>query len=120
LVTLVIVAGGCRRGEPPPVGLEAGPGGPLVFPPPDEGWSDRAALPAGASSATLRSDDAVHLAWPSLDARGRFEVHGQTLRLGFTESVVGAATLERAPALTITPAVRGQTVWSYGSEVEFR
>jgi alpha-2-macroglobulin len=120
LVTLVVVGSGCRRGEPPPLGLEATTTGPLVFPPPDEGWTDRAPLPPGASSATLRDDHVVSLSWPTLDEKKRFKASGQIVRFGFSESLVDPASLGRAPALKISPPVAGQTVWTYGSEVEFR
>ncbi|MDB4944306.1 MAG: hypothetical protein JWP97_3840 [Labilithrix sp.] len=125
IVAALAVAQGCHRESAPPLGLVAGSGGPLTFPPPDDGWSERAPLPESTSAVTLARDPAVKVTDPVLDAAGHFETKGQAIRLWFSEEMVelGADARKKKPALpqiTITPAVAGRTVWTYGSEVEFR
>jgi uncharacterized protein YfaS (alpha-2-macroglobulin family) len=102
----------------------AGSGEAIEFPPSDAAWSERAPLPAQTSPASLRPDTTLKVTSPTLDDKGHFEIKGQVLRLGFNEAAVEmtdlAAAKKKAPALVITPAVAGRTVWTYGSEVEFR
>lgn len=122
LVGVVVLGQACRRHEAPPLGLEAGNQGPLTFPPPDEGWTDRAPLPDKLSRGTL-SDEHIRVSSPSFNAKNYFEFDGQTLRLDFSEDVFamnGAKAGKKAPNLVITPAVKGKTVWEHGSAVEFR
>ncbi len=114
LVALVVVSGACRKKEPPPVGLRPTSTGPLVFPPPLEGWTARAPL---AKDDAKGDPKAVRLSSPSIDADGWIEVSGQEVRLHFDETLV--EDLKKAPRLTIAPAVSGKTVWPYGGSVEF-
>ncbi len=118
IVLSVAAGGGCRRNEPPPFMLDIGPAGPAVFPPPDEGWTERA--PA-AISKKHSADEPVHLSSPALDDKKHFETEGQVIRLYFSDALVPTNPDKSAklPALTITPPVAGKTVWEYGSEVSF-
>ncbi|MCL2726262.1 MAG: MG2 domain-containing protein [Polyangiaceae bacterium] len=110
----------CRRHyEAPPIGIEVRPQGPLVFPPPDEGWSDRAPLPHGLSHPTRRYGD-VRLFSPVIDDKDHFEIEGDTLRFYFSDYLFGDDDLKKAPNIQISPAVKGKTVWDTGSSVEFR
>lgn len=119
---IVLVAGteGCRKKEPPPVGLEAGPGGPLSFPPADEGWTERRPLPPSTKRELRRDDRHIYWSSPTLDDTRHFTFEGSTLRVYFTDAVFDPNTPKKAPTLTITPAVKGKTVWDSASSVEFR
>lgn len=124
LVVALAAAQGCHRPTAPPLGLVVGNGAPITFPPSDEAWSDRAPLPPHSSPATLRPDASLRVTAPRLDSANHFETKGQVLRLWFNEAAVDMAATKsakhRAPAITITPAVTGRTVWTGDSEVEFR
>lgn len=104
----------CKRPAPPPLDLGAETTGPLVFPPPPVGWKDRTPLPPGSLEV---DPEHVRMTTPQLDANRHFTIEGSTLRLVFDEPVV--KDVARAPALTVSPAVKGKTVWSYESEVTF-
>jgi uncharacterized protein YfaS (alpha-2-macroglobulin family) len=124
LVVALVAAQGCHRHAAPPLGLVIGAGGPVDFPPSDDEWSERKPLPPASSATTLRADPALHVTAPELDDKGHFENKGQIVRLAFNESVIDLGDLKKtkrkAPSIVITPSVPGHTVWSYGSEVEFR
>jgi len=119
LVVSMVAAHGCHRSSPPPVQLALGPGGPLAFPPPDDGWADRKPLAADAAPGTLLADTALRVTSPALDDHGHFETKGQVLRLWFNEPVIDEHDVAKAPAVAITPEVRGKTIWTHGTEVEF-
>ncbi len=112
LVAIVVLAGACHKAEPPPVGLGEVTTGPLVFPPPRDGWTPRAPLPSKEKGGDPR---VVKLTSPTVQD-GRIEVAGDVVRLHFDDTVV--EDLEKAPVLTITPAIRTRTKWPYGSSVE--
>jgi len=118
LLTLVAIAapgcGGCSK--PPPVALEVPEQtGALVFPPPDDGWLERA--PLDDAGRSVRNE--ITLSSPTLDAKGRFEVSGSTFSLSFSDELFAERDLARAPALTLTPAHPGKTVWSSPRTLEF-
>ncbi|CAN5917296.1 hypothetical protein BH11MYX4_BH11MYX4_39610 [soil metagenome] len=121
LVAAFAVAQGCHRNAAPPLGLVVGSGAPISFPPSDEAWSERVPLPSKASPVTLQAETALKITQPALDDKGHFEIKGQVLRVWFNEAAVEiGAKKSSPPALKITPAVAGRTVWTYGTEVEFR
>lgn len=122
LVAIVVSAQACRRHDPPPLGLDAAmTKGPVTFPRSgDMEWLDREALPDHTSKATLEPNGPVRITSPSLDEKKHFEFDGQSLRVTFNEALFDGEGLKKAPELTITPKVKGKTVWSSGYEVEFR
>lgn len=124
LVVALAAAQGCHRNAAPPVGLVIGTGAPITFPAADEAWSERMPLPRESSPATLEADPALRVTSPELDDKGHFETKGQVLRVAFNQTAVDiddvAKAKAKAPVLAITPAVAGRTVWTYGTEVEFR
>lgn len=109
---------GCKRNSPPPITMQAGPGGALAFPPPDEGWSERTPLPEKLSKGRLRGDEVIRLETPTIDKNDHFEFAGQTLHLAFTADVFARA--KDAPAVEITPKIAGKTVWSGSTYAEFK
>ena len=128
VVSALALAQGCHRNVAPPVGLTVGDGAPITFPPADDGWSERLPLPDKASAVTL-TDNRIRVSDPVLDKDGHFETKGQIIRLYFNENLVDVSKEAKKakekkdpelPKLTITPALPGRTVWTYGSEVEFR
>lgn len=123
VVAALAVAQGCHRHAAPPLGLVVGTGAPITFPPGDEAWSERMPLPAETSKVSLAPDPVLRVTQPQLDDKGHFETKGQVLRIWFNEAAVDVADIaakKKVPAVEITPAVRGRTVWTYGTEVEFR
>jgi uncharacterized protein YfaS (alpha-2-macroglobulin family) len=124
IVVALAAAQGCHGRSAPPVGLVAGSGAPIDFPGGDEDWSERIPLPSPTSPATLRPDAALHVATPEIDDKGHFETKGQVLRISFNMPAVDmtdiATAKKKAPALKVTPAIAGRTVWTYATEVEFR
>ncbi|MBX3190921.1 MAG: hypothetical protein KF819_28255 [Labilithrix sp.] len=123
LVAIVAASHGCHRHAAPPLGLVVGSTGPVSFPPPEEGWSERLPLPAQTSDVTLKADAQLRVTEPKLDDKGHFETKGQAIRLWFSEPVVAIdekTDTKKLPALQVTPSVVGRTVWTHGSEVEFR
>jgi len=100
--------GGCSA--PPPVPLEVSEStGPLVFPPPDDGWAARPPIPAVDPSRRVGSARPVHVLAPRLDDKGSFEVTGSTIDVEFDEPVVDPA--RDVPSFTVTPPVPTKTVW---------
>ncbi len=124
IVTAIVAAHGCHRNAAPPLGLTVGATGPITFPSPDEAWFERMPLPSKASPVTLKPDDSLRVTTPAVDANGHFETKGQIVRVWFNEAAVDmqdvTAAKKKAPAFKITPAVAGRTVWTYGTEAEFR
>jgi uncharacterized protein YfaS (alpha-2-macroglobulin family) len=121
LVTAFAVAQGCHRNAAPPLGLVVGSGAPFTFPASDEAWSERMPLPSKASPVTLKADTSLKVTQPTLDDKGYFETKGQVLRVWFNEAAVDIANKKTPPPVfKITPAVAGRTVWTYGTEAEFR
>lgn len=120
IVLSVAGAQGCRRNAAPPLSLAVGASGPVSFPPSDEAWSERKPISELASPTTLMPEHALKVSSPTLDERGHFEEKGKIIRLWFSDSVIDMAESAKAPSLTITPAVKGRTVWTSASEVEFR
>lgn len=124
LVAALAAAQGCHRNTTPPVGLVAGTGAPIAFPPSDEAWSERVPLPVSSSPATLKPDTALAITSPTLDDKGHFDTSGQVVRLWFNEDAVDIADIasakKKAPLVKITPAVAGRTVWTSGAQVELR
>lgn len=123
IVLAVCAAQACRRHDPPPLGLDSAlelTKGPVAFPPADSAWIDREALPERTSQATLRTDAPIRVTSPSLDEDRHFEFDGQTLRVTFSERVYDERDAKNAPQLSITPKVKGKTVWPSPYEVEFR
>jgi uncharacterized protein YfaS (alpha-2-macroglobulin family) len=124
LVVALAAAQGCHRHAAPPLGLVIGAAATVDFPPPDDEWSERKPLPPASSATTLKADPALHVTAPELDDKGHFENKGQIVRVAFSEVAIDLGDLkktkQKAPSIVITPSVPGHTVWSYGSEVEFR
>ena len=121
LVTAFAVAQGCHRNAAPPLGLVVGSGAPITFPPSDESWSERVPLPAKASAVTTQAVAALKVTQPALDDKGHFEIKGNVVRVWFNDNAVDLANKKaQPPVFTITPAVAGRTVWTYGTEAEFR
>lgn len=112
LVAIVVLAGACHKAEPPPVGLGDVTTGPLVFPPPLDGWKARDPLPTKEKNGDPRT---VKLTSPSVEA-GHIEVAGDVVRLHFDDTLV--EDLKKAPVISISPEIRTKTVWPYGSSVE--
>ncbi len=121
LVMAFAVAQGCHRNAAPPLGLVVGSGAPISFPPSDESWSERLPIPPAASRVTLKAVTALQITQPVLDEQGHFEIKGQVVRVWFNETAVDLANKKASPpSFKITPAVAGRTVWTYGTEAEFR
>ncbi|MBS2014895.1 MAG: hypothetical protein JST00_18540 [Deltaproteobacteria bacterium] len=120
LVLSIAAAPGCRRNAAPPLSLAIGATGPVTFPPSDEAWSERRPLAELSSPTTLMPEHALKVTTPSLDEKGHFEEKGKVIRLWFSDAVIDMAESAKAPTLKITPAVKGRTVWTSASEVEFR
>ncbi|MCL2777960.1 MAG: MG2 domain-containing protein [Polyangiaceae bacterium] len=118
LVTIITVGYGCRSPEAPPVGIEATSQGTLLFPPPDDDWSDRAPLPS-EDSDVRRRNDVVTVSSPQINDKNHFEFEGSTLSIRFSETLFSNDDLKKAPNLQITPAVKGRTTWQFGWGVEF-
>ncbi len=93
---------------------------PSRFRRPTREWSERMPLPSSASPVTLKADTSLRVTEPVLDGQGHFDVKGQVIRVWFNEAAVEVASKKSPVALKITPAVAGRTVWTYGSEAEFR
>lgn len=113
LLCVLAIAPGCHGcGKPPPIPLD-GPAdaGAVVFPLPDDGWTERAPL-AGATSPRE-----VTLSAPKIDDKGYLEVNGKAFSLSFSDALFDDA--KSAPALTITPNVAGRTTWTSPYTVEF-
>ena len=120
-IVLSIAAGqGCRRNAAPPLSLAVGASGPVSFPPSDEAWSERKPIAELSSPTTLMPEHALKVSSPTLDEKGHFEEKGRIIRLWFSDSVIDMAESAKAPSMKITPAVKGRTVWTSASEVEFR
>ena len=121
LVTAFAVAQGCHRNAAPPLGLAVGSGAPFTFPASDEAWAERMPLPSKASPVTLKAETSLKVTEPKLDDQGHFETKGQVVRVWFNETAVDVDDKKKPPpVLEVTPAIAGRTVWTHGSEVEFR
>ncbi len=116
LALVVAGAHGCHRHAAPPLALEGAADGPITFPAP-EGWVDREPLPPRAN-ASLGVTRKLEVSSPALDEKRHFEFEGQTLRLYFNAPVIDMKDAKKAPALAVTPAVKGKTVWTGPSSVE--
>lgn len=119
LVVLIGSSQGCRRTtDGPPLTLDVVNQGPLVFPPSDAAWLDREPISAPHHAKKDQSEP-IRLETPALDDEDYFEIEGRYVHLRFSEDVVDPTTRAKAPALKITPPVRGKTVWTWGNEVAF-
>ncbi|MDB4947197.1 MAG: hypothetical protein JWP97_6731 [Labilithrix sp.] len=116
LVCFALAAQGCSGcSKPPPIPLEVPETtGPLVFPPPDDGWSDRLPMRGTSSSREIRAYS------PKLAADGTFEAGSNEFELAFDDALFAEADLKAAPTLTLTPPVNGRTTWTSNRSVVFR
>lgn len=115
-LTAVLASGpGCSGcgAKPPPVALEETTG-PLVFPPPDDGWLERPPIDGVGNSA--RND--IRLAGPKLQG-DRLEVTGSTFELWFDGDVFREGEPAGAPSLTLEPFIAGRTRWTSPRHVTF-
>ncbi|MEX1362724.1 MAG: MG2 domain-containing protein, partial [Nannocystaceae bacterium] len=89
----------------------------LVFPPAPRVQARRA-LPRHLAEDEHTGQTPTQVDWPQLDDEGKFEIEGQTLRIHFNRSIVPPA--EGVQALSIEPAVDGETSWPSPWTLAFR
>lgn len=120
-LVVALVGPGCRGcSEPPPVPLEVSEStGPLVFPPPDDGWVARPAVPAVDAARFVGPTRPVRVLSPRLDDKGHFDVTGSTIGVEFEDSVVDPARAD-VPSFTVTPPIPTKTIWVESWKAEVR
>lgn len=122
---LVVIALSCHSARPP-AGDDGAPGDDtasipfkgetLVFPPAPT-RRDRRSLPPGLAAVDDAATQPIAVASPELDAAGRFELAGQTIRVRFTRPVTRGKD-DPAP-IRITPEVAGKATWQSDWSIAF-